>query len=123
VSSYRVYFLDSGDHVASTDLIVCDTDGEAQARAHLLVVWLSTAAILAWRFGTAIGWCVGYGRAAERLGGFLRRMELFSGPRVSTIGPAGRIARSRQVDSPKAPHSVIPARGFPCRNLVGRTLA
>ena len=112
MSSYRVYFLDSGDHVASTDLIVCDTDAEAQARAHLLVLYCGYPSLEVWDHDRMV--CPG---------GFLRRMERFSGPRVSTIGPAGRIARSRQVDSPKAPHSVIPARGFPCQNLVGCTLA
>jgi hypothetical protein len=30
VLSYRCYFLDSGDHVAATELIHCETDGQAQ---------------------------------------------------------------------------------------------
>jgi hypothetical protein len=53
VSSYRVYFLpDSGDHVASTDLIVCDTEAEAQGRAHLLVVYCGYPGL---EVGTALG--------------------------------------------------------------------
>jgi len=37
VPSYRVYFLDSADRVASTDVIACDTEAQAQARADALV--------------------------------------------------------------------------------------
>jgi len=46
-------------------------------------------------------------------GRFFSRREPFSGTGVRTIGPDGRIARSCQAGSLKAPHSVIPARGFP----------
>jgi hypothetical protein len=35
VPVYRCYFLDSADRVAATDLIACDTDAEAQARADI----------------------------------------------------------------------------------------
>ena len=49
VSSYRVYFLDAGDHVASTDLIACDTEANAGPRAPS-----GCLVRLSWRrFGTA----------------------------------------------------------------------
>ena len=35
--SYRCYFLDSTDHVAGSDLIHCETDTQAQARAGILL--------------------------------------------------------------------------------------
>jgi hypothetical protein len=31
VPSYRIYFLNSDDHIASTDVLECDADGQAEA--------------------------------------------------------------------------------------------
>jgi hypothetical protein len=45
---YRVYFLDSGDHVASTDVIRCDTDNQAQARADIILIGCGYPAIEVW---------------------------------------------------------------------------
>ena len=48
VPSYRVYFLDSGEHVAATDVIECDTDNQAQARADLLLAGSGYPGIEIW---------------------------------------------------------------------------
>jgi hypothetical protein len=48
VPSYRICFLNSGDHIASADVIECDTDGQAQARASLLVHYCGYPGIEVW---------------------------------------------------------------------------
>ncbi|HUL10502.1 MAG TPA: hypothetical protein VLV76_29515 [Candidatus Acidoferrum sp.] len=48
VRSYRYYYLDSTDRVASTGLIDCDSDEEAQARAERLLAGADDAAIEVW---------------------------------------------------------------------------
>jgi hypothetical protein len=37
VAYYRCYFLDSDNHVRSTDVITCENDAQAQARANLIL--------------------------------------------------------------------------------------
>lgn len=48
VPTYRIYFLDSGDHVAATDVIACDTDALAQAHADVLLVGCGYPGIEVW---------------------------------------------------------------------------
>jgi hypothetical protein len=48
VRSYRVYFLDSGQHVAATDVIACETDALAQARADIILIGCGYPAIEVW---------------------------------------------------------------------------
>ena len=48
VPSYRVYFLDSGDHVGATDLIVCDADDFARARTDLILAGCGYPGIEIW---------------------------------------------------------------------------
>jgi hypothetical protein len=48
VPYYRCYYLDSADRVASTDVIACDTDSQAQARADILLIACGYAGIEVW---------------------------------------------------------------------------
>jgi len=48
VPYYRCHFLDSSDHVAATDLIACDSDAQAQARADILLFASGYPAIEVW---------------------------------------------------------------------------
>jgi hypothetical protein len=51
---YRVYFLGSSDHVASTDVIRCETDVQAQARADVLLIACGYAGIEVWDRSRAV---------------------------------------------------------------------
>jgi hypothetical protein len=46
--NYRCYFLDSGDLVAATELIVCENDAQAQERAGTLLAASDHAGIEVW---------------------------------------------------------------------------
>jgi hypothetical protein len=48
VPSYRVYFLDSGDHVAANDLIECETDDQARGRGALILLGSDDPGIEIW---------------------------------------------------------------------------
>jgi len=54
VPSYRVYFLTSGDHIASSDVIECDTDGQTRARASLLIQYSGYPGIEVWDCGRMV---------------------------------------------------------------------
>jgi hypothetical protein len=48
VPGYRCYFLDSADHVAATDVIECETDACARARADVLLAACDYPGIEVW---------------------------------------------------------------------------
>jgi hypothetical protein len=48
VPSYRVYFLDSGDHVGAFDVIECGTDDSARARADIILAGCGYPGIEIW---------------------------------------------------------------------------
>jgi hypothetical protein len=48
VAVYRFYYLDAADRVASTDVIYCDTDAQAQARADRLLAASDHPSIEVW---------------------------------------------------------------------------
>jgi hypothetical protein len=52
--SYRCYFLDSTDHVAGSDLIHCETDTQAQARADILLAACGYPGIEVWDCGRIV---------------------------------------------------------------------
>ena len=52
--SYRCYFLDSTDHVAGSDLIHCETDTQAQARADVLLAACGYPGIEVWDRGRRV---------------------------------------------------------------------
>ena len=37
VAVYRCYYMDSSNHIASTDVIHCDSDAQARSRADVLL--------------------------------------------------------------------------------------
>jgi hypothetical protein len=48
VPVYRFYYLDSADRVAATEVIHCDTDAQAQARADRLLAATDHSGIEVW---------------------------------------------------------------------------
>jgi len=48
VAVYRCYYLDSADHIASADVIHCDTDAQAQSRADVLLAASGYPGIEVW---------------------------------------------------------------------------
>jgi hypothetical protein len=44
----RCYYLDSADRVTSTDVIACETDAQAQARADILLIASDYSGIEVW---------------------------------------------------------------------------
>ena len=48
VPLYRCYFLGSADHVAAIDVIDCDTDAQAQARADVMLAACGYPGIEVW---------------------------------------------------------------------------
>ena len=48
VSVYRCYYLDSADHIASADVIHCDTDAQARSRADVLLAASGYPGIEVW---------------------------------------------------------------------------
>jgi hypothetical protein len=48
VPVYRCYYLDSADRVAATDVIHCDTDAQARARADRLLAASDHPGIEVW---------------------------------------------------------------------------
>jgi hypothetical protein len=45
---YRLYYLDSADRIAAADVIYCDADAEAQARADKLLAASNHSGIEVW---------------------------------------------------------------------------
>jgi hypothetical protein len=54
VPGYRCYYLDSADHVAATELIDCDTDILAAARADGLLAACAHSGIEVWDRGRRV---------------------------------------------------------------------
>ena len=52
--SYHVLFLDPSNHIASTDAIECDTDGQVQARANFVVQYCGYPGIEVWDCGRLV---------------------------------------------------------------------
>jgi hypothetical protein len=52
--SYRCYYLNSNDDVAATDLIECDSDARAQARASVLLAASDHHGIEVWDCGRRV---------------------------------------------------------------------
>ena len=50
--SYRCYFLDAADHFAATELIHCETDTQAQARADILLAAFGCLGTEVWDCGS-----------------------------------------------------------------------
>ena len=48
MSVYRCYYLDSAGHIASTDVIHCDTDAQARSRADVLLAASGYSCIEVW---------------------------------------------------------------------------
>jgi hypothetical protein len=51
---YRFYYLDSADRIAATDVIYCDTDAQAQARADKLLAASDHPGIEVWERSQAV---------------------------------------------------------------------
>ena len=52
--SYRCYFLDPADHVAATDIIVCETDTLVQARADRMLAACGYPGLEVWDRGRRV---------------------------------------------------------------------
>jgi hypothetical protein len=48
VPSYRCYYLDAADRVAATDVIECENDAQAQARADIMLTACGYPGIEIW---------------------------------------------------------------------------